>query len=69
MGRGVWTSATCLITTIEEAPVWEGLPEETNGTEDENDRDRSTLTFGNSWRVHRFQAVDSRQNLGANQSN
>jgi len=34
-----------------------------------NDRDRSTLITGNSLRVQIFQAVDSRQNLSANQSN
>ena len=40
-------------TTTEGAPVAEGLPEETNaiGTQEKNDRDRSTLTTGNSLRV------------------
>ena len=34
-----------------------------------NDRDRNTLTTGNSSRVHSLQVVNSRQNLDANQSN
>ena len=34
-----------------------------------NHRDGSTLMTGNSTHVHVFQAVDSRQNLDANQSN
>jgi len=34
-----------------------------------NDRDRNTLTTGNSLRVHRSRVVHSRQNLEANQSN
>ena len=34
-----------------------------------NDRDGSTLTAGNCLHVHNFQAVDSRQNLDAKQSN
>ena len=42
-------------TTTEEAPMAEGLPEEANGI-GKNDRDRSTLTSGNSLRVHSFQA-------------
>ena len=33
------------------------------------DRDRNTLNTANSLRVHSFPVVDSRQNLGANQSN
>ena len=40
-------------TTTEGAPVAEGLPEKTNAIGDsrKNDRDRSTLTTGNSLRV------------------
>ena len=38
-------------------------------TQQENDRDRSTLSTGISSRVHSFRVVDSRQNLDANQSN
>ena len=40
-------------TTTEGAPVAEGLPEVTNaiGTQEKNDRDRNTLTTGNSLRV------------------
>jgi len=40
-------------TTTEGAPAAEGLPEETNaiGDSEKNDRDRSTLTTGNSLRV------------------
>ena len=34
-----------------------------------NDRDRNTLTTGNSLHVHSSRVVDSRQNLDANQSN
>jgi len=51
--------------------VAESLPEEANGmkTQERNDRDRNTLNTGNSLRVHTLQAVDSRQNLDANQSN
>ena len=41
-------------TTTEGAPVAEGLPEKANAIGDtrENDRDRNTLTTGNSLRVH-----------------
>ena len=63
-------------TPTEGVPVAEGLPEETNGIGDskkknkkKNDRDRVTLTTANSLRVLSFQAIDSRQNLEANQSN
>ena len=63
-------------TPTEGVPVAEGLPEETNGIGDskkknkkKNDRDRGTLTTANSLRVLSFQAIDSRQNLEANQSN
>ena len=57
-------------TTIEGAPVAEGLPEETNiGDSRKNDRDRSTFITGNSLRVHSSRVVDSRQNLDAIQSN
>jgi len=58
-------------TTTEEAPVAEGLPEETNGIGDsrKNDRDRNTLITGNSLRVHSSRVVESRQNLDADQSN
>ena len=58
-------------TTTEGALVAEGLPEETSGigVSRKNDRDRNTLTTGNSLRVHSSRVVDSRQNLDANQSN
>jgi len=36
---------------------------------EKNDRDRITLTTGNSLSVHSSRVVDSRQNLDANQSN
>ena len=43
-------------TTTKGAQVAEGLPEETNGIGDskKNDRDRITLSTGNSLRVHRY---------------
>ena len=58
-------------TTTDGTAVAEGLSEEANGVGDsgKNDRDRSTLTTGNSLRVHSFWVVDSRQNLDTNQSN
>ena len=71
LGTSLHVYRTAFATT-EGAPVAEGLPEEANGIEDSrerNDRDRSTLTAGNSLRVHSFQAVESRQNLDSNQSN
>ena len=58
------------VITTEGAPVAmvEGVPEEANAIT-KNDRDRITPITGNRLRVHRFQAVGSRQNLDANQSN
>jgi len=58
-------------TTIEGAPVAEGLPEKANSIQDsrKNDRDGNTLTTGHSLHVHGFEVVDSRDNLDVNQSN
>ena len=58
-------------TTIKGVPVAESLPEKANGIGDsrQSDRDGNMLIAGNSLRVHVFRAVDSRQNLDANQSN
>ena len=57
-------------TTTEGASMAESLPEEANGIVDSrNDRDKSTLITGYSLLVHSFRAVDSWQNVDANQSN
>jgi len=57
-------------TTTEGASTPESLPEEANGIGDsKNDRDKSTLIAGYSLLVHSFRAVDSWQNVDANQSN
>ena len=57
-------------TTTEGAPVAEDLPEEANAVGDsgkKNDRDRNTLSTGNSLHVHSFRVVDSRQDLDSMQ--
>ena len=51
------------VTITEEAPVAEGVLEEANAIT-KNDRDRITPITGNRLRVHRSQAVGSRQKFG-----
>ena len=80
--RGVWAPVSYVSPeqrfygvnyNTEGAPVAKGLPEELGHRHwrlrQKNDGDRNTLTTGISLRVHNFQAVESRQNLDANQSN